>query len=157
VNTSIDKILKNYWDGNSTTEEEKLLREYFRSNTVSEEHESLIPLFKFYDQEKELSIGDRIHTDFARPEPKVRRMKFIIPQLMAIAASMLILVAVGLNFLNVNDTMYKNKYTELEDPDEALAITMEALGFLSNKYESGSQPMTKYMKNFEKTSIIKLN
>ena len=85
------------------------------------------------------------------------RVIHFLPKLIAIAASLALLLTVSLHLFDNGDTMYKNKYTELEDPEEALEITMEALGFLSKKYEKGTEPMSKHFKNLEKTNVFDLN
>jgi hypothetical protein len=157
VNTSIDKLLEKYWHGQTTQEEENQINRYFSSDAVAEKHAPFIPLFGFFEIERKVVMNADIDIDSITKPVKSSSLRLLVPRMLAIAASLLILVSIGMHLFKADDTLYKNKYTELQDPDEALAITIEALGFLSNKYESGSQPMTKYMKNFEQTAIVKFN
>lgn len=155
MNTSINNLIEKYWAGETSLEEERLIKTYFMSGNVSEEHEDMAPLFDFFSIESEITVGDLdLDLEVTKPKPKVRRL---FPRLLTIAASMAILISASMLLFNNNSTIYKNKYTELQDPEEALEITMEALGFLSNKYEQGSEPMTKYMKNLEKTVVFEFN
>jgi hypothetical protein len=73
---------------------------------------------------------------------------------MGVAASLLLLLTVTYQQFSMDDTHYNNKYTEVENPDEALEIAIEALGFLSNKYKKGTEPMSKNLKNLEKADVF---
>lgn len=156
MNINIDNILEKYWKGETSLEEEHQLRNYFKSDSIEDRHQQYKALFGFFSQEQQLKIKDD-EISIGRSMVRTTKVRSLMIRMTAIAASVVILLGIGMQIFDQNDTMYKNKYTELQDPDEALAITMDALGFLSNKYESGSQPMTKYMKNFEKTEIVKMN
>ena len=53
--------------------------------------------------------------------------------------------------------MYKEKYTLLdsnEEQEEALAITLDALGFLGKKFDDGTKSLV-HIKKYQKTEIFK--
>jgi hypothetical protein len=154
MKNDINNILENYWKGQSSLDEEQMLRDYLSSDNVSEEHRELMPLFEYFKEEKNLSVGWEPDLSFTKPKP--HKIRFLFPKLIAIAASLILLFTVSRTWLNVNDTTYKNKFTELEDPDEALAITLDALGFVGKNYEKGSKP-TSHMKQLEKTAVFTYN
>ncbi len=156
MNTELNHLIEKYWAGETSRQEEGQIRSYLNSGPVAEEHEELKELFDFFKSERQISLTQELDMSFVTP-PTKNRMRFLYPKLFAIAASFIILISVSLFLFQDNSSMYKNKYTELEDPEEALAIIMEALGFLSNNYEKGSEPMTKYIKNLEKTAVFEFN
>ncbi len=154
MNTAIDQIINKYWEGTSTREEEILLRTYLKSSQVAEEHKPLKDLFSLYAREAEVTYPGELDLSFAESPSRVVRLW---PRIVTIAASFAILFAVlfGLNTnKNISDTQYKGKYTELQDADEAYAITMEALAFLGNNYEKGTAPVSKNIGKFERTAVF---
>lgn len=153
---TIDNLLEKYWDGLSTLDEEKQLKDYFNSGNIDNAHKGLSPLFAYYKQESEITTDFVPDLSFTKEvsKPKVR---YLIPKIIGIAASLLLLFTVTYQQFNVEDTSYNNKYTEVENPDEALAIAIEALGFLGNKYNKGTTSVSKGLKNLEKTDVFNLN
>ena len=163
---TIDNLLQKYWDGISSLDEEKQLKDYFNSDHVDDTHKSLSPLFAYYKQEAEITtdfVPDLSFTNenlvskklsLEASKPKVR---LLIPKIIGIAASLLLLFTVTYQQFNIEDTSYNNKYTEVQNPDEALEIAIEALGFLGNKYNKGTTSVSKGLKNLEKTDVFNLN
>mgnify|MGYP000639411304 FL=1 len=152
MQSTIDHLIQKYWDGESSLEEERQLKDYFNSGSVDDAHKSLIPMFRYYKSESKLTtdfVPDLSFTNESKP-----KVRYLIPKIMAVAASLLLLLTVTYNQLDVSDTSYNNKYTEVENPDEALAIAVEALGFLGTKYKKGTAPVSKGLKNLEKTDVF---
>lgn len=152
--TNIDKLIQKYFEGETSLEDENTIRSYFKSEKVSPEHKYLKDVFQFFESEQKLGSNFEPDLSFVKSgKPKVRHL---LPKLMGIAASLLILVTLSTYWFNTNETLYKNKYTQLEDPDEALEITLEALGFLGEKFNKGTESMS-HMKNLEKTAVFKFD
>ncbi|MBT8190367.1 MAG: hypothetical protein HKO89_04335 [Saprospiraceae bacterium] len=156
MNTHLEKILNKYWDGETSLQEEAEIREYFNSDQVSPEHKEISALFQYMNNEREITFDEELDFSFIKDEKKTKT-RFLWPRLMTMAASVAVLLAVSIYLFDTGSTTYKYKYTELQDPDEALAITMEALGFLTQKYEKGSEPINKHLKNLEKTAVFDFN
>jgi len=165
MKNDMNKILDKYFKGESNLEEEKLLREYFNSNEINEDLEDLTPIFKYFNSEAELGKNFEPDLSFTQEKTKVR---FLFPKVISIAASLLLLFGITQIFMT-QDTMYKNKYTEIEDPREGLEFTLETLGFASTKMnnaiqpashlkelESALQPMS-HIKELEKTAVFNFN
>lgn len=153
----IEKIIVKYYDGNTTIEEENILKTYLNSGQVSPEHKYLIPLFEYFEAEHNMEVDFEPDLSFTRH--KSSKVRFLWPKIIAIAASFLILIAVAFSWFESNTTVYKNKYTQLENPEdteEALAITLNALGFLSKKFEKGTNPIS-HIKELERTQVYKSN
>jgi len=151
---NIQSLIDKYWEGETSLAEEQAIKQYLSSNEVSEDHKDLIPLFSYYKMESGLSLAkEELDLSFVREaKPKVR---YLIPKIMGIAASFLLLFSVTYQYLGVSeDAIYTGKYTEVEDPEEALEIAMDALGFLGNNYSKGTTPMSKGFKGLEKTDVF---
>jgi hypothetical protein len=153
MKSDIQQLIEKYWNAESSTQEEEQLKSYLSSPEVAEEHKHLKSLFGFYELQKQVKTDFEPDLSFLPSQkPKLR---FLLPKVIAIAASFLLLLALSYNWLQKSsDTMYKNKYTELEDPEEALAITLEALGYASNKIEKATKPAA-HFKKVEKTAVFK--
>jgi hypothetical protein len=153
---TIDHLLEKYWDGMTTLDEEKQLKDYFNSDHVDDVHKSLSPLFAYYKHESEVTTDFVPDLSFTNEtsKPKVR---YLVPKIIGIAASLLLLFTVTYQQFDMDEKSYNNKYTEVENPDEALAIAIEALGFLGNKYNKGTTSVSKGLKNLEKTDVFTLD
>ena len=157
MTNSIDKIIEKYYAGETTQDEEQNLKTYLSSGQVSADHAYMIPLFEHFESERITTFEFKPDLSFTtKREIKVRSMW---PKLLSIAASFIILIAVSFNWFNNTDTMYKEKYTLLEDQadqEKALAITLDALGFLGKKFDKGTKSLI-HIKDFERTDIYKSN
>lgn len=147
----IDNIIEKYFTGESSIEEEQTLAQYVLSDSVSDNHKYLRELFQHFEAER--STQHSFEPDLSFVKDKKTKIRFLIPKLLTIAASLLILIAVSFNWFGTTETMYKDKYTQLEDPEEALAITLEALGFLGKKFDEGTKSL-KHVKKLEKTAVF---
>lgn len=156
----IDKIIERYYAGESSLEEEKLLHTYLTSKEVTEKHTYMIPLFKHFESERNSSFDFDLDLSFIN-DTSIQKSKIrnLWPKLISIAASFIILVAVAFSWFNNTETMYKQKYTLLEDQadqEEALQITLDALGFLGKKFDKGTKSLI-HIKDLERTDIFKSN
>ena len=153
--SDLDIAINAYWEGESSLEQETLISNYVAEGDVSAQHAELIPLFSYFAKEKAIILDKELDLGVSRqPEAEVEpKVRFMFPKVMAVAASLALLLMVTFNFME-QDASYKNTYTEVEDPAEALEITMEALAFLGKKYDKGTKPM-KYIKEFEKTEVFR--
>ena len=156
MNIHIEQLLNKYWDGTTSLEEETKLKMYFNSDQVVPEHAEIKALFQFIGEEQKITMDQELDFSLIK-ENKTAKSRYLWPRIMAVAASIAVLITVSLFLFDTGSTTYKYKYTELQDPDEAFAITMEALGFLSAKYEKGSEPIHKHFKNLEKTAVFNFN
>lgn len=155
MKTEVNSLINKYWEGQTSLSEETQIREYLLSDKVADEHKELIPLFSYFQEASEITMDFDLDLSFTQEvrKPKVR---FLMPKIIGIAASLLLLLTVGYQQFNMDDASYNNKYTEVQDPDEALEIAIEALGFLSNKYEKGTTSVAKGFKNIEKADVFNL-
>ena len=150
--SELELAIESYWSGESTIEQEAMISEYVASGQVSTNHSELIPLFSYFAQEKDITLDNDLGLDKIAKQPEAK-VRFMFPKVMAVAASLALLLMFTFNFMS-SETSYKNTYTEVEDPEEALEITMEALAFLGHKYDKGTKPI-KYIKELEKTDVFR--
>jgi len=148
----IEKLLDKYWNGESSIQEEQEIRSYLLSDSVDEDHREFIPLFQYFESESK--VGSEFELDLSFTQSQKTKVRFLFPKLIAIAASLVLLFSVSRQWVNSStDTIYKNKYTELQDPNEALQITLDALGFVSHNIEKGTREVS-HLKKFEKTAVF---
>lgn len=154
----IEEILERYWEGESTLEEEKLLRTYFRSDKVSSEHLPYRDLFSFYDVESEnkymgsMDVPDKIKYTTQRTKilTIVRRVISAAAVITLLFASVFIIRNELSEKTGQVDTVY-----EINDPDEALEITLQALALVSGKLDKGASTMINGIQNVEKANILR--
>lgn len=96
---NIKKLIDNYFEGNTSLEEEEILRDYFRQKNTAIELDSYKPIFRFFAEER--SVEKKILEIDSLPEvhPKIsenKRVKML--SWISIASVACILIFLGLNF-----------------------------------------------------------
>lgn len=156
----IDHLLDKYWEGESSLEDEKILKQYFLSSDVAAEHEAFKELFVFFDSESQIKYPTDSQTVENKSESTVKVRTLSIRKYMYAVAAVLVL-AIGSIFVvkNLNkDIQPKETYSqvqEIEDPEEALRVTKQALALLSKKLNSSTKTVKENMGSLEKASIFK--
>lgn len=153
--TATDALVDKYWAAATSLEEEGQLKRIAEAGGLSAEQAPIASLMAALAQEGEVKMTKKLDLSFVNEVEVTPKYRRLMPKIMSVAASLAILLMVAFNFLS-EDTQYQNKYTEIQNPDEALEITMEALAFLSHKYDKGAQPM-KYIKELERTDIFSIS
>ncbi|MBK8054458.1 MAG: hypothetical protein IPK35_14625 [Saprospiraceae bacterium] len=157
----MDEVLNRYWEGETTLREEEMIKAYFKSGNVAENHTEYSDLFHYFDEQKNVTFPvnhnlpakEAINTDVK--ETKIFSIRKI---LLAVAAvSVLVFSAVNV-FQIINDNSHKQQTAEIieiEDPDEALRVTREALALVSTKFRESQETVRKNMEPLEKAAIFK--
>ena len=131
----IQKLLDKYWAGESSLEDEQALKDHFSGN---DNHDELTPLFSYLNSEKDNTYNFEPDLSFTKDKAKVR---YLLPKIIGIAASLVLLFTLSTGTFNSTDQSYKNKYTEVEDPEEALEIGRTeyraALNRIASSIQSG--------------------
>lgn len=155
---NINELLEKYWNAETSLEEEQFLASYFSGNDIAPDHVQYKPLFQFYAQVGDIKFtGENKHSV---PKGKVVSFsKYASWSVVGIAASLLILVAVGVVNLNPQPSPYDAQFSmesiEVTEEDEALEITKDALAYLGVKWDNSSQFIKSNVAKMESVSILK--
>lgn len=154
----IQKLLDLYWEGETTLQEEEEIRQYFQTGNVREEHGVYAPLFHFFRDQAAITSPEM---DFEVLENKATSLTS--PRMVSIrwiyAAAAILVLALAAIFVFQQPLLQKKESVasvrEIEDPEEAYRVTMEALAMVSGKLNKGTQSIQMGLENVHKASIIK--
>ncbi|MBV6645146.1 MAG: hypothetical protein KI790_06840 [Cyclobacteriaceae bacterium] len=139
MESPIDRLLKKYWSGETTLEEEQIIKAHFRKSEPITTESQYFQYLSELKQEK------------ANPSrPFKIRSKSTWWQ---VAASLLIGITVAL--LVLDDARQQRQYV-VDDPQEALEITRQALLMVSNNLND-SRTYTKELEKINKAKEIVKN
>jgi hypothetical protein len=152
---NIKSLLDKYWKAETSLEEEELLRSYFQHGEVASEHESFRPLFTLFTEEKNNKYNKAISFG---TEAQIRPIVNWRKRILSVAAVFLVLISASWFFKTSQDASKNNfEYASVEDPDEAMAVTMDALALLGSKLNNSSNHIYQNILHTEKMDIIKPN
>jgi hypothetical protein len=153
----MDILLERYWDGDTTLEEEKAIRQYYKDGHVKESHKVYADMFKYFEVQSKTKMVDNQEN-----RPKIRDHKNVIPLRKVIygaAAVALLVLSSILVMKNISSKENTSQQTasvyEVEDPEEALRVTKEALALVSKKFRASQQAVKENMGALEKAAIFK--
>lgn len=153
VSNDIDTLLNKYWEGETELKEEEILKAYFKSEHVAEGHLPFAGLFEYFDDHKKLKYHDS--SEFNNQTVKV----FTFRKFIYAAAAVLVLVlgaVTVMQLMEVQNTSNKSSMVqEIEDPEEALRVTKEALALVSSKFRASQESVRENMGALEKAAIFK--
>ncbi len=155
----MNDLLDKYWEGTLSLEEEIKLRDYFKSDHVSPEHEPFRDLFDAFDEEaaheetyefdafakidQERSLSGAEVTEKAESSPAMWKG-------LAIAAGFSFLIALGAGFFQTQ----QEDLGTYDDPEQALAATMDALELVSKKLNDGKENLAPAAEFNKKTAKV---
>lgn len=160
VSTDVDELLAKYWDGETTVKEEAILKAYFKSSQVAEQHQAYTEMFLFFDQQSQVRYEqkDTVKLD-VKPVSGSKVMTLGIKKwIYAVAAVSTLVLGAVFVMKNMNPESTNTKYAnihEIEDPEEALRVTKEALALVSKKFRKSQESIKENMGALEKASIFK--
>jgi len=154
--SKIEKLLRNYFNGESTTEEERELESYFRSGIVAEEFREYTEFFigvselstNFDDSNIEEEVMDFILENEHREKTRYR---WLWQTVTGVAASVIIILG-GFLFYQQQQKPFDDTF---KDPKEAYAYAQKTLKFVSGKYNKGLAELSNFDKLEKATQPIK--
>lgn len=158
--TDMDILLEKYWEGETTIKEEAVLKAYFKSEQIADQHQEFAPLFAFFDNQAQITYSENSVKDIkTKPTTGTKVIQLKVKKWIYAAAAASVLV-IGAMFVvnNLNPEPATTKYAniqEIEDPEEALRVTKEALALVSKKFRKSQQSVKENMGALEKASIFK--
>jgi hypothetical protein len=143
----MDELLKKYWEGESSLEEEKFIRTYFMGDDIHPEHEQYRDLFVFFQEEASLTYP-------GKNEVK-KRKKIHARPLLRVAAALIVLVAFAALIYSNIKTEPKDSWAsyELQDTEQAREQAVAALAFVSAKLNKGEANVKNNLKTLNKLPI----
>ncbi|MBP6235188.1 MAG: hypothetical protein KA270_12135 [Saprospiraceae bacterium] len=150
------RLLDKYWDGETSEDEEFILKVYFCSGNVQEEHKVFVDLFEYFDTQKSITFNSQ-QSKSIDVKPKIKYFSFRKIIYSIAAASVLLFAAVTvMKDINPDPTVQQTAMVyEIEDPEEALRVTKEALALVSKKFRASQQTVRENMGSLEKAAIFK--
>ena len=152
----ITELLQNFFNGESTIEEERILETYFKSGNVAEELMEYAPFFNGIselatvadDRNIEEEVMNFILENENHEKTRYRRMWQTVT---GIAASVIIVLG-GFLFYQQQQKPFKDTF---DDPKEAYAYAQQTLQFVSVKYNKGLAGLSGFEKLRKATQPIK--
>lgn len=142
----LKSLVDKYWMAETTVEEERSLKAYFKANPVSEEYKEVAALMGYYNTFSEvkhtqpLNDPQNVKMESKAKQTKVLTMTYYIPRVAAI----FIILAGGLwAYQNYTDKLMEGPQQmatiiHVDDPDEALMYTEEALAIMARVFNKGT-------------------
>lgn len=161
ISLDIDTLLDKYWEGETSLKEEEILKSYFKSGNIEEHHIDYSGLFEYFETQKSVVFPqDSIASNQSIPSEKVHKTKiFTLKKILfgVAAASVLVFGALTV-FQWVDDNKNQQQsaqVVEIDDPEEALRVTKEALALVSTKFRESQKTVRENMEPLEKAAIFK--
>lgn len=130
-----ERLLKKYWEGTSSLNEEAALKQFFAYGAVPEHLERYRELFSGDEVELNPDLGlDFDREVMARIEPSSSAPK---RRWIGIAASGLILIGIAVGTYIMDQPQAPLAEDTYQDPEKALAETKKALAMLSDAFQKG--------------------
>jgi hypothetical protein len=137
----IEKILEKYFEAETSIAEEKELKDYFASPDVAQHLEQYKPIFGYAVQARQEQFTATI------PLKTKKRTSVVW---LSVAASVAVLLGVGLFTLNTYDQPKSNDLGTYDDPEVAFRETQKALAMISEHVNKGIGSMG-YINEYEQS------
>jgi hypothetical protein len=137
----IEKLLEKYFEAETSIAEEKELKDYFASSDVAQHLELYKPLFGYAVQAKQEQFTAMI------PLKTKKRNRVVW---LSVAASVAVLLGVGLFTFNNPPASKSNDYGTTDDPEVAFRETQKALAMISEHVNKGIGSMG-YLNEYEQS------
>ncbi len=137
----IENLLEKYFEAETSIAEEKELKDYFTSSDVAPPLEQYKPLFGYVVQAKQEQFNATI------PLNTIKRKRVVW---LSVAASVAVLLGVGLSTFNHYNHPKSAGYGTYDDPEVAFRETQKALAMISEHVNKGIGSMG-YLNEYEQS------
>ena len=137
----IEKLLEKYFEANTTIAEERELKDYFASPDVAQHLEQYRTLFGYAVQARQEQFTAEIIL-------KTKKRNSVV--WLSVAASVVILVSVGLFIFNSYNQPESDDLGTYDDPEVAYKETQKALTMISESVNKGIGSMS-YINEYEQS------
>ena len=137
----IENLLVKYFQGETSIAEEKELKEYFASSDIAPSLEQYKPIFGYAVRAKQERFTAKI------PLNTIKRKRVVW---LSVAASVAVLLGVGLFTFNHYNQPKSNDLGSYDDPEVAFRETQKALALISKSVNKGIRSMN-YLNEYERS------
>lgn len=146
--TQADRLLKGYWAGESSLEEEAALRQYFQNGDIAEKHQQFAPLFGYFQQAQQKQKVETKLTPLKTQSAKAYR------SWLSIAASVALIISAAYVFWQEPQNQLQEGSVAVSSYSAEKQATFEeakaALLLVSNKINKGNKKAIKELKSIRK-------
>ncbi len=150
----IEKLLNKYFEGETSINEENQLKEYFNKDFLPPNLKPFKEQFQYFSNARNEEITDPDFDQMILNEIGERKLfsvdgkrKYLTYSLIGIAASIIIIFGFffksPLDNLDDKNFAFANTFT---DPEKAFTETQRILKYISNKFNSGVEPLNNISK-----------
>jgi len=136
------ELLEKYWAAETNLAEEAALKEHYSQIPSGHNPEGL--LFEYFDQEKSQQLSRPITVQ----KQPAKVISLIRKSMVGVAAAVVLFAAI---------TMMRpgaSNHKMVDDPEQALEVTMTALGFLNGSIDRSQMAVKDGLSQFDKTRIF---
>jgi hypothetical protein len=137
----IEQLLEKYFEAETSIAEEKELKDYFASSDVAQHLKQYQPIFGYSTQAK--------HEQFKATIPLITKKRSSVVWF-SVAASVFVLLSLGLFTFNHYNQPKSNDLGTYDDPEIAYRETRKALAMISEHVNTGIGSMS-YLNEYEQT------
>lgn len=137
----IENLLEKYFEAETSIAEEKELKDYFASSDVAQHLEQYKPIFGYAVQAKQERFTATI------PLNTIKRKRVVW---LSVAASVVVLLGVGLFTFNHYNQPKSEDLGTYDDPEEAFRETQKALAMISESVNKGIGSIN-YLNEYEQS------
>jgi hypothetical protein len=137
----IEQLLEKYFEAETSIAEEKELKDYFASSGVAQHLEQYKPIFGYAVQAKQEQFNATVPL-------KTKKRKSVV--WLSVAATVAVLLGVGLFTFNPDEQPKSNDLGTYDDPEVAFRETQKALAMISKHVNKGIGSMG-YINEFEQS------
>jgi hypothetical protein len=138
---NIEKLLEKYFEAETTIAEEKELKDYFTSSDVAQHLEQYKPIFGYATQARQEQFTATIPL-------KTKKRSSVV--WLSVAASVAVLLSVGLFTFNRYNQPVSEDLGTYDDPELAFRETQKALALISKSVNKGIESM-EYINEYEQS------
>ena len=145
----IEILIEKYFEGSTSLEEEKILSNFFKRENIPSHLAGYKSMFVYFNHEKETTLDSTTSNNLINDLRQSDKYRFITDRkfwfyFTGIAASIIFIVAIVFetqtNFISSENNIAGSTYSR-QEAELAYLQTKAALGFVSEKYSQGVQPL----------------
>jgi hypothetical protein len=164
---TFDKLVAQYYEGETTVAEEQALRAYVREHAhTTPEMQQLAQMFGYFEAQKAITMPGQI----AVPDAQVSKPQAVAPRKFELpirrylaAASVIGLLAVGMWWMQQQQALEQKRMVararlyndHYESPEAALAEVKAALSLVGSKINKGKETTQKGIKQIKRLQLVK--